>query len=140
MNNVKLLLKASIINSFGVNKFLKESSKSEKMKMILLAVAILWAVVAVCGSAFAYFNMVSDVLVQLNVLPMLLIISFINISVVSFFMSIYKASGYLFSFKDYDLLMSLPVKTSEVLISKLLLLYIANFMITIVMGLPSLIV
>lgn len=140
MNNVKLLIKANITNSFGVNKFLKESSKSEKIKMILLSVAILWAVIAVFSSVFAYFYMVSDVLVQLNALSMILVISFINISLVSLFMSIYKASGYLFSFKDYDLLMSLPVKTSEVLICKLLLLYIANFMITFIIGVPSLIV
>jgi len=139
MNNVKLLLKANLINSYGINRFLKQSSKSEQIKMLLLAVAILWAIVVLFSSAFSYFNMVSDVLVQLDSLSVLLVISFINISIVSLFMSIYKASGYLFSFKDYDLLMSLPVKTSEVLICKLLLLYIANFMITFIIGLPSLI-
>lgn len=140
MNNVKLLLKANITNSLGFNRFLKENSKSEKTKMILIGVAILWAIVVVLGSAFAYFYMISDVLIQLNALPLLLVISFINISLVSLFMSIYKASGYLFSFKDYDLLMSLPVKTSEVLVSKLLQLYNANFLASIIIGLPSLIV
>ncbi len=140
MSNVKLLVKANITNSFGINKFLKQSSKSEKIKIVFLGVAILWGIIAVFSSVFAYFFMVSDALMQLNALSMLLVISFINISLVSLFMSIYKASGYLFSFKDYDMLMSLPVKTSEVLISKLILLYIANFIITIIMGLPSLIV
>lgn len=140
MNNAKLLIKASIINSFGLNRFLKESSKSEKAKMIFIGVAILWVVVAVFASIFAYSYMISDVLIQLNALVILLVISFVNVSVVSLFMSTYKASGYLFSFKDYDLLMSLPVKTSEVLMSKLFLLYSTNLVVSIIMGFPSLLV
>lgn len=140
MNNVKLLIKANIINSFGLNRFLKESSKAEKTKMFFIGIAILWAVVAVFASVFAYFYMISDVLIQLDALAMLLVISFVNVSLISLFMSIYKASGYLFSFRDYDLLMSLPVKTSEVFTSKLLLLYSTNLMISIIIGLPSLIV
>lgn len=140
MNNTKLLIKASIINSFGLNKFLKETSKSEKTKMIFIGIAILWAFVAVFASSFAYSYMVSDVLFQLDALNILLVIAFINVSIISLFMSIYKASGYLFSFKDYDLLMSLPVSTSQVLISKLLLLYSSNLIVSIIIGLPPLIV
>lgn len=140
MNNTKLLIKASIINSFGLNKFLKESSKAEKAKMIFIGVAILWAFIAVFALSFAYSYMVSEVLLQLDSLNILLVIAFLNVSVISFFMSIYKASGYLFSFKDYDLLMSLPVRTSEVFISKLLLLYTSNLIVTIIIGIPPLIV
>ncbi|MFA5523021.1 MAG: hypothetical protein WDA24_01570 [Tissierellales bacterium] len=140
MNNVLLLIKANITNTLGLNRFLKEPSKSERTKMIFIGLAILLTIVVVFSSTLAYFLMVADVLVQLNALPLLLVVSFINVSLVSLFMSIYKASGYLFSFKDYDLLMSLPVKTSEVLISKLLQLYNANFLVSIIIGLPSLIV
>ncbi|WP_352420552.1 ABC transporter permease [Proteiniborus sp.] len=140
MNNTILLIKTSLINSFGLNRFLKESSKSEKTKMIFIGVAILWAVVAVFASSIAYFYMISDALIQLDALSILLVISFINVSLVSLFMSIYKASGFLFSFNDYDLLMSLPVKTSEVLMSKLLLLYGTNLTASIIMGFPSLLV
>ncbi|MDD5935659.1 MAG: hypothetical protein PUC65_08895 [Clostridiales bacterium] len=40
--------------------------------------------------------------------------------------SIYKAKGILFGFKDYDMLMSLPVKASYIVASRLLQLYIIN--------------
>ncbi len=87
MNNTKLLIRASIINSFGLNKLLKESSKAEKAKMIFIGIAILWAIIAISGTIFAYFYMISDILIQLDALNMLLVASFINVSLMSLFMS-----------------------------------------------------
>jgi ABC-2 type transport system permease protein len=45
--------------------------------------------------------------------------------------SIYKAKGVLFGFKDYDIVMSLPVKASYIVASRLLLLYTINMVFVI---------
>lgn len=138
MNSVKLLIKASVLNSFSLNRLFKEPSKTEKTKMIFIGIIILLAFSTVFSGMLAYFFMISDYLLKLNALNIILSITLINISAVSLLMSVYKASGYLYSFKDYDLLMSLPVKTSEVLVSKLSLLYGTNLIICVIIGVPSL--
>lgn len=48
------------------------------------------------------------------------------ISVLSFFFTIFKTNGYLFNFKEYDMLMSLPFKSSAVAACKFLYMYIQS--------------
>src|SRR5690606_35283347 len=57
-----------------------------------------------------------------------------------FFTSIYKAQGLLFSSKDYDLLMSMPIKTNIILINKMLNLLVMNYLILIFTFLPQAVV
>lgn len=54
--------------------------------------------------------------------------------------SMYKAKGVLFGFKDYDIVMSLPVKASFIVASRLLLLYIINMVFAIGFLVPCYIV
>lgn len=62
------------------------------------------------------------------------------ISMVTLMTSVYKVKGILFGFKDYDLLMALPIQTSSIVISRFLLLYIVNFIVTFIILIPSTIV
>lgn len=48
------------------------------------------------------------------------------ISVIGFFFTIFKTNGYLFNFKEYDMLMSLPFKSSSVAACKFLYMYIQS--------------
>lgn len=54
--------------------------------------------------------------------------------------SIYKAKGILFGFKDYDIVMSLPVKASYIVASRLLLLYTINMVFSIGFMVPCYVV
>jgi len=47
MSNLKVLLKNSIMNTWGINKFLKEESKSEKVKNISIFLAILLGIFSI---------------------------------------------------------------------------------------------
>lgn len=61
-------------------------------------------------------------------------------SIIVLITSIYKAKGVLFGFKDYDIVMSLPVKASYIVASRLLLLYTINMIFCIGFLVPSYVV
>lgn len=54
--------------------------------------------------------------------------------------SIYKVKGVLFGFKDYDIVMSLPVKSWVVVASRLMLLYLINMVFVAALLIPNYII
>ncbi|MBC7959717.1 MAG: ABC transporter permease [Vallitaleaceae bacterium] len=136
MNNVKTLMKATLIQTFGLNKFTKAGSMGEKAKYIVLGIVILWAILSTSFSMFLIYYQLSDYLMQINGLDLLLTMGYLSSSLVVLFMTIYMAPGYLYAFKDFDLLMSLPLKNQIILFSKVFYLYLSTLMVTIFMGLP----
>ncbi len=71
-----------------------------------------------------------------NSLENLLIMAILLPAVVNLVMGMYKIPGYLFGFKDYDILMSLPIKESTVLTAKLAPLYVSDMLYGLVMSAP----
>lgn len=140
MNKTILLIKANIINSLGFNKIKANSTKTEKAKTIALGIVILYALAASFGSMFFLNFRVSTFLKEINALDQMLIMGFVSASFMAIFISIYKAAGYLYAFKDFDLLTSLPLKNSTVFMSKIFFLYISSLMLTLLIGLPTFIV
>ncbi len=140
MNKTTLLIKANIINSLGINKLKTMSTKTEKAKTIALGVFILYALVTSFGTMLFLNFRVSVFLKEINALDQMLIMGFISASFMAIIMSIYKASGYLYAFKDFDLLMSLPLKNSTVLMSKIFFLYMSSLLLAFLIGLPTFIV
>ncbi len=60
-------------------------------------------------------------------------------SIIVLFTSIYKVKGTLFGFKDYDMVMSLPVSNSQIVASRLILLYAINIMFVLIIMIPMMI-
>lgn len=133
MNNAKILIKAGLKGLFKSN-VPKSKGKKFISASIVLAFVVLWI------SLFGYNYLISDILSQMDALNIIISMAFLSSSLVSLFMCVYMASGYLFAFKDYDLLMSLPLKSSEVLFSKLAIFYIYNYALTLFIMVPSLVV
>ena len=137
MSKLGSLLKINLISSIGINKLTKEKSKVEKNKAIFLAASIGFSVIIIFFVALLYFDLLAQGLQQLGMIDILLVTGFILSSLIIFFTSIYKAQGTLFSFKDHDLLMSLPIKKSDILISKMAQLLITNYFILLFILIPS---
>jgi ABC-2 type transport system permease protein len=140
MNNLFFLIKANVMNSWGINKLLRSKSRGDKVKAVFMGIAVLYAF---CGLFFAVFMMnypLGQQLEKLNALELMLGSSILSTTLISLIMSIYKIPGYLFSFRDYDLLMSLPLKPSAVLASKMIFIYLSNLAVSVVLGVPSLII
>jgi ABC-2 type transport system permease protein len=140
MNNTLTLIKANIINSWGINKVLKAKSKGEKIKAGLLGIVIIYAFCMIAFTMFMMSYQLGGVLEKLNALELLISSSILSTTLFSITMSTFKIPGYLFSFKDYDMLMSMPLKPSAILASKMVFIYTSNLMISVILGIPPLIV
>lgn len=136
MNNTILIIKAQLINSLGLNKLLNSSTKGEKLKAVLFAAMILLVTVVIFIQMSMYAWLSSGFLSEKNALDVLLITGTALSMLVSLFMSIYKAPGYLFAFKDFDLLMSLPVSKGAILISKLFMIVVTNAVFSLLISFP----
>lgn len=140
MNKLGSLLKIRFINSSGINKFTKEKSKTERNKAIFLTATIGFSIVVLLAMAILYFELLAKGLQQQGLLDVLLVMGFMSSSIMILFTSIYKAQGILFSFKDHDLLMSLPIKKSDILITKMIQLLVINYFFLLFMLLPPAII
>lgn len=136
MTKCWLLFKVQLLGFFGINRALKTNDKKEKRSLIVMGAVMLFVAIIMVGYsagmaiACAHFGM-ADVLP-----PLILLVCAICTLVVTFL----KCNGVLFGFRDYDMMMSLPVKSSTVIISRLLSVYAMNFLISGVIMLPSIIV
>lgn len=137
MINIWRLTKIQLLSSFGLNKALHTRDAKEKRKLLLLSIGILIGVVMIAAASFGYSFMMALAFEQIGRMDLLLAIMMAVTSIIGFFTTIYKASGVLFSFKDYDLVMSLPIKTSYVVASRVLQLYVLNLFFTLMVMLPA---
>lgn len=140
MNSTILLIKAQLINSSGINKLLKSSTKGEKLKAGILAGLILLVIFIMFVQMSMYAWITSDFLAGKGALDILIIAGAAISMLVCLFMSIYKAPGYLFAFRDFDMLMSLPVSQRTILISKLFMIVATNAGLAVLLGFPYLMV
>lgn len=140
MNKIYILFKTTLINSLGINKIIKEKSEKEKIKNISIFLSIAIAILSLVFSTTISTYHAANELEKMGFLNLQIIMGFILSSLIIFFTSIYKAQGLLFSSKDYDLLMSLPIKRSAILINKMLNLLGLNYFILLFAFLPQAIV
>lgn len=98
--------------------------------MVIIAV-ILAAVVA----AFSFSMMM--VLQPLGLADLMPALMMAAASVATMITTIYKVNGLLFGFRDYDMLMSLPIKTGTVITSRLMILYLYNMVFCLLLLVPS---
>ena len=141
MSNLFILLKNSFINSTGINSLSKGVSTSNEKKKLLITTATLLLIAAViCFMSTTYSIALATVLKPMGYLDLILIVAVLFSCILSFITSIYKAQGTLFSSKDYDLLMALPIRNSTILTSKILSLMSINYIGTALVIVPASIV
>ena len=114
--------------------------RSSRLKLVLAALVIGVGTTGIFGLFFFYSWMLGGPLEKFGLLRVLVLYAVLFPSMVSFLTSLYTVPGQLFYSKDYDLLLSLPLKTTTVLMSKLLNLLLANSLVAAVLALPPLIV
>jgi len=133
MNSLFTLIKADLVNSYKLNGLKDPKNRTKAIGMA----AIAFLVVAVC---FLYIGgaslIISDVLLQMQLLEVLLVFTFALPLFMLFFMDVYKMPSVLFSFSDYDMLMSLPIKDTTVLAAKIIKLMLNGYLWQFLMGFP----
>ncbi len=135
-NRYLLLLKMQLYNLFGINRILHSHSKKEKQRSTALGgLAIL-----ILGLMVAYSTMISMGIASMGAVNILPTISALACSFITLILTFLKSSGVLIGLRDYDMVMSLPVKNSEVVLSRLTMVYLANLLISMIVVLPSVVI
>lgn len=131
MNSFFCLLKYDFINSYNINKLIKK--KENIVVFIFIIVFVLYVI-------FNITNILTQTLKIIGMENYILQEGIIISSLLIFISSIYKMSGALFGIKDYDLLRSLPISKSKIILVKLINLVIPNYIIMIIFIIPSYII
>ena len=126
MNNLKTLLKYTLINNLGINKLIKKRNGESRGIGLGLGVALIYLLIFafVTLYMFLFVMMYQELGDAKNLYLLIITVS----SLICFITTISKANTYIFRTKDYDFLMSLPIKSSTIIITKLLSLYLYNLL------------
>ena len=133
-NRYLLLLKMQLYNLLGINRILHSHSKKEKQRSMALGGIL------VIGLMIAYSTIISISLASMGTVNVLPTISALVCSVITLILTFLKSSGVLIGLRDYDMIMSLPVKNSEVVLSRLTMVYLTNLLISVIVVLPSVVI
>ncbi len=138
MRDILLLMRVHTRNTLGFNKAIHGKSRGEKTKMVLFACLLALAGLLLLGVSTMYSAMIAYSLYETNApLALLPAIMMAVSSCIALFTTIYKAGGILFAFRDYDLLMSLPLRSKTVVLSRICILYSMNILFTLVVMVPA---
>ena len=127
-----LLVKNRLIAQLGINVFRyeKDTHKRKSKVVVMVAVFVCFMVfVSYCGGmAYGY--------AYLGLKELIPGIAMVISSLITLFFTMFKANGELFGFKDYDMVISLPVPVRTIINSRFLNMYIWNTFITLLVMLP----
>jgi len=134
MSKFSILLKINLINSFKLNKvFLKKKGSFNYLKVILA----IFGVLAVFMISFVYLLIFADILNLENSAEYILPIGISAGILFTIFTTMSTANSYLFKNRDFDLLMSLPIKSRVVISSKFVNLLIINYITFAIVFFPT---
>ncbi len=139
MANFFSLVKVQLLSFIGGNKLFK--SKSKKKVFGLGGIVLLLLLI---GAALVFFGYTYSQIFAMSLtedskdklIPLMLAMA----CLVCFLFSFYAVGSALFGFKDYDMLMSMPIKPFEIVLSKFSVLYISELFFAFLLVIPSLFV
>ena len=130
------LVKLQLVNLYGVNVYRNLKDPKERKKKFWLGVAYIFVAIMmmsyVGGMSFGYVYIgLGDILpAYLIMLASLIILMF----------SIFKSGDIIFQKNSYDILSSLPLKNSSIIISRFLRLYVENLVLAFGAMVPAMVV
>ena len=116
------LLRIFFKENFSINRFFGTDLRKNKKKAVLLGVLILYGFGSFLFSFGYMFFDLGKTLSEYDMLDTLLAFVFVYATVLSIMITLFRANGYLFRFKDYEILAPLPIKPRTVLFAKLTLM------------------
>lgn len=137
MSNLFLLTKVSLANFFDFHKIVNSSSKEERKKSIYKTILMTLAYFFLAYSLYDLVISTMPEFINANIPEMALATAFAITSIFIIFMTVLKCQATLFEFKDYNFLMSLPVKRKTILNSKMLTNYVLNMLIVFIYMIPT---
>ena len=130
------LLKATL--SENMNLFNYQTKKNSKKITKILLPIFLFSIV--CFSVGIYAGALGDLLHKAHLTYIMINMFIAAVSMLAFVEGIYKSQGILFEAKDNDLLLSLPIKKSTILFSRIFKLLLFEYLYNLLFLLPAFIV
>lgn len=137
MNNLRILLKAELINGLSLNQWFQKGYRRRSfLRMaIVTLIAVLACLIALSLSSVYMFGL-SRFLYTIGAVQYYTAFAVILPWIIIFFMSLYMMPGDLFMFRDFDLLMALPVRPPVIVAVKMIFLYLVNAALTVLIAGP----
>ena len=136
MKQIKTLTKLQLQNLYGLNVL--RYTKDKKKKKTTIGLGVVWAFLIVMiavyiGAAvfgYVYLGMAEIVPAYLIMLASIVILAF----------AIFKAGSVIFQENAYDILCSLPVSQTAIVVSRFLCMYVENLLLTFLVMVPGIVV
>lgn len=136
MKQIRTLTKLQLQNLYGLNVF--RYTKDQKKKKTTIGLGIVWALLIVMiagyiGTAvfgYVYIGMAEIVPAYLIMLASIVILAF----------AIFKAGSVIFQENAYDILCSLPVSQTAIVVSRFLRMYVEDLLLTLLVMVPGIVV
>ena len=132
MSKIWILIRAQLINFFPINE-IREPRNKKKSSIVISSFGIITLAIFFC----VYNIMTAKTLVQVGLQEL---IPAYMVAVSSFsilFLTIFYSNGILFGSRDIETLLSLPLKSSDIISSKFMFMYLLNFLIGFIFMLPG---
>ena len=132
MSKIWILIRAQLINFFPINE-IREPRNKKKSSVVIASFGIITLAIFFC----VYNIMTAKTLVQVGQQEL---IPAYMVAVSSFsilFLTIFYSNGILFGSHDIETLLSLPLKSSDIISSKFMFMYLLNFLIGFIFMLPG---
>ena len=132
MSKIWILIRAQLINFFPINEI--REPKNKKQSSVVIAS---FGIITLAIFFFVYNIITAKTLVQVGQQEL---IPAYMVSVSSFailFLTIFYSNGILFGSRDIEMLLSLPLKSSDIISSKFIFMYLLNFLIGFIFMLPG---
>ena len=131
-----ILTKVQLQGLLGFNK--AKYSRDQKVKRKTVGIALVYAMVAVL--LLFYIVMMAVMFCKQGLGGLLPATTVALVSLITFVFTLIRGCTGLFALKDYDQVMSLPVKKSDLVISRILCVYLSNLVFALGVTIPCLIV
>lgn len=132
------LFKAVLSEDMNIfNYSFKNKKNFHKLNKIIFPLMLF---LLVCISVGTYANLFAFELSKVNLTYVMLTMFIIMVTLLTFIEGIYKSQGILFDSKDNDLLFSLPIKKSQIILFRIIKLLLFQYLYNLMFFLPSLVV
>ena len=136
VKQISLLCRLQSCNLFGLNEFRFTRDKAKKRNYLLKAFVVGIVIVLLLFYVTA-FSIGMGMLGMAEIIPIYL---YTIVSLITLFLSFFKAGSVLFSLKSYEMLVSLPFSKAAIIVSRFFEMYMTTLMAGVLVMLPGIIV
>ena len=132
MSKIWILIRAQLINFFPINE-IREPRNKKQSSVVIASFGIITLAIFCC----VYNIMTAKTLVQVGQQELIpaYMVAISSFSIL--FLTIFYSNGILFGSRDIETLLSLPLKSSDIISSKFMFMYLLNFLIGFIFMLPG---